>query len=115
MSRDSSTADRIFEILKERGMSQVELSKRTGIPTSTICDWKRKGNTPTAEKIALVAKALQVSPEEILSYSNGNVSEHRIIHKSDPLWDIVDIYDKSDVSRKERLLKYFNAFLEIEN
>lgn len=114
MSRDSSTADRIFEILRERGISQVELSKRTGIPTSTICDWKRKGNTPTAEKIALVAKALQVSPDEILATSDSDISDHRVIHKSEPIWDLVEIFDKSDQAQQERLMKYFKAFLEAE-
>ena len=35
-------SDRIFELLKERGMSQKEFAEKTGIAESTISDWKRK-------------------------------------------------------------------------
>ena len=32
-------SDRIFELLKEKGMSQKEFSLRTGIAESSITDW----------------------------------------------------------------------------
>ena len=35
-------SDRIFELLKEKGMSQKEFSARTGIAESSISDWKKK-------------------------------------------------------------------------
>lgn len=35
-------SDRIFELLKEKGMSQKEFSVRTGIAESSISDWKRR-------------------------------------------------------------------------
>ena len=65
MGRSNITSDRIFKILDERGITQKELSKRTGIPTSTISDWKTKGNTPTADKVTLVCKALQLLQYQI--------------------------------------------------
>ena len=34
-------SDRIFELLKEKGMSQKEFSARTGIAESSISDWKK--------------------------------------------------------------------------
>ena len=35
-------SDRIFELLKERNMSQKEFAQKTGIAESTISDWKKK-------------------------------------------------------------------------
>ena len=35
-------SDRIFELLKEKGMSQKEFAAQTGIAESSISDWKRK-------------------------------------------------------------------------
>ena len=39
-----TVSDKIFELLKERNMSQKEFSQRTGIAESTISDWKKKNN-----------------------------------------------------------------------
>ena len=36
-------SERIYKYIAERGMSQIEFSKRTGISQSTISDWHRKG------------------------------------------------------------------------
>lgn len=116
MSRDSSTSDRIFKIMENMGISQVELSKRTGIPTSTISDWKRKGNTPTAEKISLICKALQINSDEILgtAHVDFSSSDQRVVNKGEPLWELVEMYDKLDDSAKERMLKYFIALAKVD-
>lgn len=36
--------ERIFYIMEQKNMSQLELSRRTGIATSNISDWKKKKN-----------------------------------------------------------------------
>ena len=43
--------DRIFDKLTELNMTQKEFSKRTGIPETTVSDWKKKKTNPTADKI----------------------------------------------------------------
>lgn len=35
-------SERIFMIMEEKGISQLDLSENTGIAQSTISDWKRK-------------------------------------------------------------------------
>ena len=44
-------SDRIFEKLKEKGMSQKEFSQKTGIAESSISDWKKKHTNPVSDKI----------------------------------------------------------------
>ena len=38
--------EKIFARLEELHMSQIELSRRTGIATSTISDWRKKKINP---------------------------------------------------------------------
>lgn len=112
MKNENSPSERIFEILEQKDISQSELSKRTGIPTSTISDWKRKGNIPTADKITLVCEALQVQPEDILGSMNSAEENRRVVLKNEPLWDFISLYDTLEDGQKKRLLKYMMAILK---
>ena len=53
-------SDQIFELLKERGMSQKEFSQKTGIAESTISDWKKKKTNPVSEEFVGNAIKLDV-------------------------------------------------------
>ena len=44
--------------MEERGMSQIEFSKATGIAQSTISEWKRKKTNPAADKIMVICEVL---------------------------------------------------------
>lgn len=60
-------SERIFVLLKERGFTQKEFSKKTGIAESTISDWKKKGTNPVSDKILVICDVLEVSPYYLLS------------------------------------------------
>lgn len=59
-------SERIFLIMERQSITQLELSKKTGIAQSTIADWKRLKTNPSADKIMIICEALNVSPEYIL-------------------------------------------------
>lgn len=59
-------SERIFMILEQKGIRQIDFSARTGISQSTIADWKRRKTNPSADKILTIAKALDVSVEYLL-------------------------------------------------
>ena len=80
---------KIFELMRERGISQKELSKRTGIPTSTISDWKRKGTVPSSDKIIAICKALNVRVDEVFEQIEKDEMNQRVITKQDDLWDFL--------------------------
>ena len=61
-----SISKKIFEIMDKKGMTQLELSKQTGIAQSVISDWKRKGTDPQAKKIMTICKVLECTPYDIL-------------------------------------------------
>jgi len=58
--------EKIFARLDELHMTQLELSRRTGIATSTICDWKKKKINPQSDKIVSICKALEISIVDLL-------------------------------------------------
>ena len=58
--------ERIFARLEELHMSQTKLSRRTGIATSTISDWRKKQINPQADKLVSICKALDMTLVELL-------------------------------------------------
>ena len=71
-------SERIYQYLEEKGMSQIEFVKRTGISQSTVSDWRRKGTNPSADKIMIICDVLEISPYELLLETDSkNPKEHR--------------------------------------
>ena len=112
-------SDRIFELLRERGMSQKEFSEATGISQSSISDWKRKKTNPVSEKILIICEVLGVSPYELLSGTEGEgarsaVSRVLLIDNETELGQFVAEFQQLDAKKRDRLLGYFNALKEME-
>ena len=42
-------SERIFYVMEQKNITQLELSRRTGIATSNISDWKKKKTNPKAD------------------------------------------------------------------
>ena len=59
--------DRIFNLLKEKGITQSALADKIGVRQATISDWKRKKTTPSAETIGLIAEILGVSTDYLIT------------------------------------------------
>lgn len=60
-------SERIFRLIDKKGMTQKDFSLLTGIPSSTVSDWKRKNTNPAADKIMDICYALDVTPEQLLT------------------------------------------------
>ena len=68
-------SERIFMIMDQKGISQLEFSKATEIAQSVISDWKRKKTNPGADKLVKIARFLEVTVEELLVAPNGELYE----------------------------------------
>ena len=64
--------EKIFTRLELLHMSQTELSKKTGIATSTISDWRKKKMNPQADKLVPICKALDMTLAELLCEEEEN-------------------------------------------
>ena len=106
--------DRIFDKLTEMNMTQKEFSKRTGIPETTVSDWKKKKTNPTAEKILIICKVLDVTPEWLLSgvETHGTRSNPAPIIAVDAYTDagiLIETYNACDATMQARILGYAQA------
>ena len=113
-------SEKIFTLLDQKGMTQKEFSIKTGIAESTISDWKKKNNNPTAEKLLAICKVLDIKLEDLLS-GTEDVSEkakpvdYVIFSKNSEVGLLVDRYEKLDYEMRNRLLGYLEAMEELTN
>lgn len=61
---------RIFEIMEMKNITQKELAENAKIGQSTISDWHTKKTDPSANKIMAICRALDVTPEDLLKYTD---------------------------------------------
>lgn len=111
-------SDRIFEKLKERGMSQKEFSEETGISQSTISEWKSKRTNPTSEKIMIICKVLDITPDWLLSGientgERGNSSRWFVIDRDTEMGRLISTYHDMNERQRDRLLGYMEAIMSL--
>ncbi|MGN0318000.1 MAG: helix-turn-helix domain-containing protein [Lachnospira sp.] len=98
--------EKIFVRLEELHMSQIELSRRTGIATSTISDWRKKKINPQADKLVSICKALDISLVELLCDVEDNTVSESVDFILDET-DFIELLKKCDQNIKKRVVKYF--------
>jgi transcriptional regulator with XRE-family HTH domain len=113
-------SEKIFELLRERGMTQKEFAQATGIAESSISDWKRKKTNPVSEKILIICEVLGVTPYELLSGTEGEgkrslPSDYLVLDKSTEIGQFVVEIQKMDSRSRERLLGYYYALKEMKS
>lgn len=79
--------------LYDLSMSQSELSRRTGISTSTINDWKKKKINPQADKLVVISRALDMSLVDLLG---DDGAENTGVDYSAEEKYLVECYRRSD-------------------
>ena len=57
---------RLFELIKEHGISSKKLSDDTNISTGNISDWKTGRSQPSLDKICILADYFNVSVDYLL-------------------------------------------------
>ena len=105
-------SERMFQIMDERGMTQAELSRLTGISTRTISDWRKKKTNPGADKIMIICEALGLTPEELLEGKSDYENQKAGI-KADTVAEahLIEVYRNLPENMRRRLLAYM-AMLE---
>ena len=71
----NSFSKRLKETMINRGITQSDLSAMTSIRASSISDWLNDKYSPKQDKIAIIAKALNVSPAWLMGYDEVNNEE----------------------------------------
>ena len=98
--------EKIFARLDALHMSQTELSRRTGIATSTISDWRKKQINPQADRLVAICKALDMSLVELLCNDENEAERTAMDCLVDEKY-ILELFRTSDYESKKRLVRYF--------
>ena len=111
-------SERVFDRLRQLSMTQKEFAKRTRILESTISEWKKNKTNPTSDKILAICKALDVSPEWLLSgvdpaASRGRNQKYYVIDIETETGRLVKEFNRMDGSYRERILGYVDAYANI--
>lgn len=109
-------SERIFELLQEKGISQKELSDRTGISQSTISDWKRKKTNPSADKLKVICDVLHITLYDLLGETEQNSrqnADYIIVNKESEDYLLLAEYHKLPKTYRERLMGYLNALKDM--
>ena len=108
-------SERIFERLRQLSMTQKEFAEKAGILQSTISEWKKNKTNPSSDKILVICKVLDVSPEWLLSgvdpaASRGKNQKYYVIDITTDTGTLVSEFNRLDKSQRDRILGYVEAF-----
>ena len=99
--------ERLFMVMKDKGISIRELARRTGITASTISDWNTKHTNPTAEKIPVVCEALGITTSYLLK---GKEETDFVL--TDEEKSLIESFRNTDEKSRKRYLAYFEQMSE---
>lgn len=104
--------ERVLALIKDRGMTQIEFCKRTGIPQSTVSSWRLKNVNPSVDKVGLICDVLQVDPKYLLSGEENEWDSNREcleVYHGDSDFEVVVEYRKLKREYQDRILSYVKA------
>lgn len=110
-------SERIYELMKEKGITQRYLAEKTGIAQSTISDWKRKKTNPAADKILPICEVLGVTPYELLAgtaYESKFQADFLLIDRKSEDFLVLEQYNSLERADKNRVMGYMQALREKE-
>lgn len=99
-----NTAERIRTAMDNNGITQAELSRKTGIPKSTLNEWLKGKYEPKQDNAFLLAKALGVSPSWLMG-----------IMEEEDEFDFLDTYNQLNSTNQTKVYTYASDLLEEQN
>ena len=93
---------RIKQIMKEKGMTQADLSKESGISKSTLSEWLNDKYEPKQNSIYILSETLGVNPTWLMGLDVGK--ENKL--------DISLIYNELKQPRQQKVYNFAESELE---
>lgn len=93
-----------------RGITQVSLSEKTGIPVSTLSGYFAKRSTPNAGSLQKIAEALGVNKSDL----DPRFADDEFFSKKD-IPNIVSIYERLTPERQQNVYNYADNQLREQN
>lgn len=80
-------SQRIFTLLKQKHLSQKDLSEYAGISPAAISSWKSKGTNPSSDKIIKICEFLNVDPYYLLTGEKEEGNPFMVTDISSPYYN----------------------------
>ena len=113
-------SERLFGIMEKKNISMSELSRMTGISRNTIFDWHKKNTNPGADKIMAICRALEITPEQLLTGEGIDdveeiepITNRTYVDRADA--KLLEDYHGMKEDQQKRLLAYVEALKKIES
>ncbi|MBR1391520.1 MAG: helix-turn-helix domain-containing protein [Lachnospiraceae bacterium] len=91
-------SQRVFALLKEKHLSQKDLSDYAGISPSAISNWKSQNSNPASDKIIKICEFLEVDPYFLLTGRSAPI---------DRIQEDIAAYEKDATPEEQMLLNIF--------
>jgi repressor LexA len=72
--------ERYLEVMNEKGVRHIDVSRATGIPPSTFSDWKKGKSSPKTEKLQKLADYFGVQLDYLTGESEFKTKQEMIQH-----------------------------------
>ena len=114
-----TVSERVFERIRQLNMTQKEFAEKTGILQSTISEWKKNKTNPSSDKIMSICKALDITPEWLLSGIDPAAGRNRsgdyyIVNIDTDTGILVEGFNKLEKAQRDRVLGYVEAFVAMK-
>lgn len=103
--------DRIHSVRKELHVSQIELSKKSGVSQAAISSIEQGKKNPSVETLCMIADALGRSPAFFIAKNEDPVTLECDGLRNEVLY----LYDHLSESGKEKVLSYLRFVSEYDN
>lgn len=70
--------ENIYNLRKEKKLSQEQLAELVGVTRQTISNWELGETAPNPEQLKLLSKTLNVSIDELLNNDIRNILEEKV-------------------------------------
>ena len=77
----SKFPERLKTLRYEKGLSQKELAKLSGVHEDTIANWEKGKNKPTMQKLTRIAVCLGVTTDYLEGYTNTKWDPSMFMYK----------------------------------
>ena len=95
---------RVKALMKEQGMTQRELAKRSGLTEASVCKYLSGSRLPHSEAVVLLAKALGTTSDYLLGIKRDDGSVFSDLEK-----EIIENKEKLSSEEKMRLIMLLSS------
>jgi len=109
--------ERLSDLINEKRINKNQLQKELNLNKSSILNWTTRGNIPSGDTLALLAKYFNVSVDYLLGASDIRTIKKAAVGDDSGLgkldYEIIDAFQQLTSEQQKQALAYL-AFLKLQ-